>query len=89
LPAQLHIQVGDVELTSEDALAKWLNALEYHRDADKRAELKQLFDSFPADAARAIFLTAMIEKAGCVLEMASIVAGIAASGAHEIIVDAT
>lgn len=36
------ISSGDIVLNSEDMFKKWLNALEYHRDPDKRRQIEKL-----------------------------------------------
>lgn len=53
----------DTVLNSEATLRLWLNAYEYHNDAEKRERLDELHRIFPLEASRALFLSLLIEKA--------------------------
>ena len=47
-PTPLQPEPKPIILNSGDLLRKWLNAFEYHRDADKAAEFSELYqDDFP------------------------------------------
>jgi hypothetical protein len=69
----LTIATDTLDLTSDDTVLKWLNALEYHRDADKQKELREAASAIPAESQRAIFLAAMVSKAGTVLTLAEMI----------------
>lgn len=56
------ISANDEIVNSEAMLKKFLNAYEFHRDADKRAELEKLFAIFPSDAAKTVFVHLLIDK---------------------------
>jgi hypothetical protein len=67
------IQVAALTLTTPEAIDKWLNAFEYHLDEDKQIELRAMFETFPEQSARALFLTAMLERAVAVGRLAQVV----------------
>lgn len=67
------ITAGGLDLTSDDTVLKWLNALEYHRDEGKQVELRTAAEAIPAESQRAIFLTAMMDKAATILTVAGMV----------------
>ncbi len=67
------IQAGPLVLTSDAALEKWLYACEYHEDDDKPQDLAALYEIFPKPAARALFLTSLLEKAAAVATVASLI----------------
>lgn len=64
------IEYNGSRLTSDEAVDLWLNAFEYHQDADKRTELAALFEIFPEPAARALFLGMMLQRASAVQQLA-------------------
>ena len=70
---QLRIDVGDMVLTSEATLNRWLNGFEYHRDADKSAALIAAHDPVPVDSSRPIFIMMLSEKTESILLLAHIV----------------
>ncbi len=81
------IMVGELALTSDDTVLKWLNAVEYHRDEDKQGELKTAAEAIPTESQRAIFLSAMIDKAKSILTVAGIVEGLRDRGGKQTVVD--
>jgi len=58
----IKISVNDTIIGCEETLKKYLNAYEFHRDAEKRDELQRLFAVFPSDAAKTIFVHLLIDK---------------------------
>jgi hypothetical protein len=70
------IAVGSLSLTSPEALEKWLNAFEYHRDKEKRIELEAMFRVFPETSARALFLYSMLERAAAIGKVGALVDGL-------------
>jgi len=77
-----HIAVGSLELTAEAALDKWLYAFEYHRDVDKQAELRALFEVFPESSARFLFLCSMLERAAAIGKVGAIIDGLKKREGH-------
>ncbi|PYO42415.1 MAG: hypothetical protein DMD33_09470 [Gemmatimonadetes bacterium] len=75
---------ADLDLTADDTVLKWLNAVEYHRDLDKQRELNAAADAIPSDAQRAIFLMAIMDKAMSVVTIADMVEGLRDRGGKEI-----
>jgi hypothetical protein len=69
LQQQVIIKIGDLVINSEQALDKWLNAFEYHRDEDKAVELIKEHDPIPVDSSRPIFIMILREKATSVLHL--------------------
>lgn len=67
------ISVNDVVINSDETLLKWLNAFEYHRDGDKRAEIKALHEHFPFHASRAIFFLMLYEKVRAICNVMGLV----------------
>jgi hypothetical protein len=70
------VQFNDITLTSEEALAKWLNAFEYHQDSDKQEELEAMFRVFPEDSARALFIYHMLQRASAVGKLGALIDGL-------------
>lgn len=66
-------RAGDLILNSECALNLWLNSYEYHRDADKRAELDRAKDFVSWELSQALFLDILGAKAEAILELAEII----------------
>ena len=60
------IKVGDLVLTAPEAVRKWLNAFEYHRDTDKQTELRAMYQVFPESSARVLFLVVLLEQAAAI-----------------------
>jgi hypothetical protein len=60
-------------LNSDDSFQMWLNGFEYHRDAEKRANIEQLCGMLPFDVARAIFVSMLIDKVRAILNLAVII----------------
>lgn len=73
LRKQMVISIGDLVVTSEAALDRWLNGFEYHRDSEKALELIQAHDPLPVDASRPIFRMMLREKANAILHLAQVV----------------
>lgn len=72
--SQLQFSSNGITVNAEDVLQNWLNAYEYHRDPDRRDELKKIHhEHLPLEAIRPIFLSMLIDKAGAVAEIAKIV----------------
>jgi hypothetical protein len=78
---------ADLDLTADDTVLKWLNAVEYHRDLDKQRELNAAAEAIPSDAQRAIFLMAMMDKAMSVITIADMVEGLRDRGGKETYAD--
>jgi hypothetical protein len=63
-------------VNSEATLVRWLNAFEYHRDADKAAELEARLAPLPIGVTRPLFFMLLAQKADAVLLLAHVVAKI-------------
>jgi hypothetical protein len=83
LDGDLRISTGEVELTSDETLTKWLNAFEYHRDEDKQKDLREITVAFTEPSSRAIFLISLYEKAKAVFETASLIRALEKRGAAD------
>jgi len=73
LQDQVRIASGDVLINSEATLRKWLNAFEYHRDADKAAELEATFARLPAGMSRPVLFMLLMQKADAVRFLGNVV----------------
>jgi len=62
LGSAIQLSLNKEVLYSEAMLKDYLNAFEYHRDADKRAKLEKLFEIIPSDAMRTIVVHLLIDK---------------------------
>lgn len=76
-------EVDEFALNSEEALDAWLNAYEYHRDADKRAELERLHAGPPNDFSKAVFLLLLLRKAEAAITVAGLIRAIEKRGGAE------
>ena len=81
------ITAGELALTSDDTVLKWLNAVEYHRDEDKQHELRAAAEAIPTESQRAIFLSAMIDKAKSILIVAGMVEDLRDRGGKQSVVE--
>lgn len=70
---QVQIVSNDVVINSDETLHKWLNAFEYHRDADKRAEIDALHRLIPLEASRAIFVMMLYDKVRAILNVRGLI----------------
>ncbi len=73
LRQQVRIILEDVLLNSDAALHNWLNAFEYHRDLDKRAEIQRLHEFFPFEVSRTIFIMMLHDKAKAILTLGELI----------------
>jgi hypothetical protein len=64
-----------IVLNAEERFKKWLNAFEYHRDADKAAEFDEIqADDFPTPAhIKGLMLTMLRDKAGAAEKLRSVI----------------
>jgi hypothetical protein len=60
-------------LNSDESFHAWLNAFEYHRDAAKRATIEQLSGVLGFEAARAIFVSMLLDKVKAIMNLAAII----------------
>ncbi len=67
------VTADGVAVNSEKTLRKWLNAYEYHRDRDKRAELESLDEIFPLKTSRAIFISMLLDKVCAIVALGDII----------------
>ena len=72
LQKQFTITFKDQIINSEEALFKWLNSFEYHRDEEKRREIEKLNELLPMEATKAIFLFILTEKIKAIFNVYSI-----------------
>jgi len=61
------IKVNDLVLNSDEAVTQWLNAFQYHRDADHRRMFKDLYSSIPSSFCESLFVQAIIDKVNAVM----------------------
>ena len=60
-------------LNSDKMLFNWLNAFEYHKDQDKRAEIERLHKFMPLKFTKAIFLMLLSDKVMAIKNVACLV----------------
>jgi hypothetical protein len=60
-------------LNSDESFQDWLNAFEYHRDPQKREKIERVCGVFSFDAARAIFVSMLLDKVNAILNLAVII----------------
>jgi hypothetical protein len=60
-------------LNSDESFHAWLNAFEYHRDAAKRTTIEQLCGVLGFEAARAIFVSMLLDKVKAIMNLAAII----------------
>jgi hypothetical protein len=79
IPFQVEVgtRAGQLRLDSAEAIDTWLNGLEYHPDADKRALIEAVYEVFTASATRAMFLYCMIERASAIGKLGAMIDGFA------------
>lgn len=61
-------------LNSEEMLRNWLNAHEYHRDPDKRAEIDELLEWLPGELGLATFVSLLMDKVRAIGNVAALAA---------------
>jgi hypothetical protein len=72
--SQIQISSNRTVINSEEVLQNWLNAYEYHRDADRREELAQIHhDQFPLEAMRPVLFSMLIDKTRAIAAVADVV----------------
>jgi hypothetical protein len=78
MPFQLKVgsTTGETVVNSEKAVLTWLNAFEYHQDADKQAELRAMYSVFPELSSRAMFLYTLLECAAAIGKMGAFIDGL-------------
>jgi hypothetical protein len=78
LQSQVLVQIAgageDVIVNSDKMLSEWLNACEYHRDAEKRKFMEKIHGTFPLDAWKVFFLALLSDKAQAIFAVAALVA---------------
>lgn len=67
------VSANELVLNSDEALKLWLNAFEYHRDPEKEVHLQSALGGMSLEAAKVIFIDALIVKANCALALADFV----------------
>ena len=82
--AQIQIRENDVLINAETTLMQWLNAFEYHRDAEKRKALEVLHELTPLESSKVLFINMMLDKAQAVLKLHKMVRGIVAGKSLQI-----
>jgi len=60
-------------VNSEETLQTWLNAVEYHRDAEKRQQIEELRKVFPDPALYALFVSMLLDKIKAIINVAVII----------------
>lgn len=64
---------NELVLNSDKAFSLWLNAFEYHRDKDKKAELENALDTLPFNVAKNFFINGIIEKVDAISRLAKFI----------------
>jgi hypothetical protein len=59
-------------INSERVLFDWLNAVEYHRDENKKAEIEKLHELIPLNHSKAIFLMLISDKVRAIAAIAGL-----------------
>jgi len=73
LQSQMKVSSGEVLINSEATLKQWLNAFEYHRNADKAEELEKSLAKLPTGISRPIFFMLLPQKADAIRYLAHVV----------------
>lgn len=76
MQSQFTLSDGDGIVNSEATLVRWLNAFEYHRNAQNAAELEARLTPLPMGVTRPLFFMLLAQKAHAVLQLAWVVAKI-------------
>jgi hypothetical protein len=63
----------DAVLNSEETFQLWLNAYEYHKDEEKKAELEELHALLPFEWLRGMFVSMMLDRALAVINIANFI----------------
>jgi len=69
----MKVKLNDQIITSEDMLQKYLNAFEFHKDEDKRQEIKKLNEAMPLETMKVFIFWLLQEKGGAILRIAEFV----------------
>lgn len=64
--SQMRIKVDDTIINSDTTLMKWLNACEYHRDKEKKAEIDFLMKMIPSHSLETLFIMHIADKADAI-----------------------
>jgi hypothetical protein len=64
---------NELVLNSDKAFSLWLNAFEYHRDKDKKAELEKALGDLPFNVAKNVFINGIVEKVDAVSRLAKFI----------------
>ncbi len=72
LSEQVLVNFSGLNLNSEAALQKWLNAFEYHRDESKAIELIKAHEFVSIESSRPLFMMMLQHKARATLHLAYI-----------------
>lgn len=67
------VDTAETIINSEQTLFKWLNAFEYHRDQNKKAEIDHFHQLVPLDYSKAIFLMLITDKVRAICNVAGLV----------------
>ena len=70
---QLHVTDSNININSNNILNLWLNAEEYHRDHNKRKELKTILDGLPSNLFQYFMQEAIINKTTTILKILELV----------------
>ena len=70
---QMVISSATAIINSEGTLKQWLNAKEYHRDADRKEQLATSVGIAPVDISEPVFVMLIYQKAVAVLHLANLV----------------
>jgi hypothetical protein len=60
-------------INSEKILNDWLNSYEYHRDLNKRQAIDKLFEFFPGDFFKGLFVSMILDKVDAIRNIAKFV----------------
>jgi len=77
-------EAGEMSLSTNEAILKWLNAFEYHQDEEKQAYLRSMYAVFPEHSARAIFLYALLERAAAIGKLGALIDGLSKREGREL-----
>lgn len=79
----LQVKSHGVVLNSEAVFQQWINAYEYHRDADKRGALEDLHDCFPLESTKVFMISLAIDKANAVAAIRDLIRGLETRGGRK------
>ena len=68
----MQINVGGRRIFDDDTVKLWLNAREYHQDADKDIPMKEIEDTLGSEGARAVFASHISSRVAAIFKLSEL-----------------